>query len=334
MRFWKSAGMHLVERDESGWLTVSDDYLRAYFTRPEIHPIETSCAAEHSLFEKLMATPRAKISSSEVEAIKDGDAADNYRVILNFRDHMVKHGNIESAYAALFNAEAIAIPPVFIDQMVHLILCNILENVDDPMQMRAAELFFREQVITVGDDQLMLADQEIVELESKTDFGGLGQLLAEAGTPAREASLDVMTDENKSLYWERSDKFDMAIDFRFTQPATDALGRVIEAWIRHFLKVDTRVQTVKSIKDDAWSWHVGLDSESTKILNSLYNGEEVDEGTLFNILSLYRVEFLNPADAMDSVQGKPVYLGVAMNNDRKLVLKPQNLLTNLPLNRG
>ncbi len=334
MDFWKSAGMHLLTRDGEGWLTVTDDYLRAYFTRPEIHPVEESCPAEHQLFEKLMATPLARVLDAELEAILDTDAADNYRVILRFRDHLVKHKTIEAAYAALFQGDAISIPPVFIDQMVHLILHNILRNVDDPMRVRAAELFFREQVVTSGEDQLMLADQEIVEMQSNNGFGGLGQLLAQAGTPTREVALDVMNEENKSLYWNRSDNFDMAIDFRFTQPASDALGRVIEAWIAHFLKIETRVQTVKSIKDEAWSWHIGCDSEATRILNALYNGEEVEEDDLYKILSLYKMEFINPVDVMGSVRGKPVYLAVAMNKENKLIFKPQNLLTSLPLQRG
>lgn len=334
MDFWKSAGMHLVERDTNGWLIVTDDYLRAYFTRPEIHPIEESCPAEHALFEKLMAEPRTVVTEAELASIKDGDAADNYRVILRFRDHLVKNQTLEAAYAALFAGEPISIPPVFIDQMVHLILRNILDDVEDPMRLRAAELFFREQIITHGDDQLMLADEEIIEMQSQSGFGGLGQLLSEAGTPMREIALDVMTENNKVNYWDRSDNFDMAVDFRFTQPAPDALGRVIEAWIAHFLKIKTRIQAVKSIRDEAWSWHVGCDLESTRILNVLYEGGSVSERELFNILSLYKLEFLNPVDAMDSVQGKPVYLGVAMNDEKRLVFKPQNLLTNLPIRRA
>lgn len=333
MDFWKSAGMHLLERDGNGWLLVTDDYLRAYFTRPEIHPVEESCAAEHALFEKLMATPFAEITDAEIAAIEDKDAADNYRVILRFRDHLVKHKSLEAAYAALFSGDPISIPPVFIDQMVHLILRNILDDTEDPMRLRAAELFFREQAVTHGDDQLMLADHEIVEMQSSNGFGGLGQLLAESGTPMREVALDVMTEENKASYWKRSDNFDMAVDFRFTQPAPDALGRVIEAWIEHFLKIKTRIQAMKSIRDEAWSWHVGCDSEATRILNALYNGENVDEDELFNILALYKLEFLNPDDAMDSMRGKPVYLGVAMNGEKRLTFKPQNLLTNLPIRR-
>lgn len=334
MDFWKSAGLHLVRQDENGWLQVTEDYLRAYFTRPEIHPVEESCVNEHALFEKLMEKPFASISNEEIAAVADEDTADNYRVILNFRDHLAKNKTLEGAYAALFQGDAISVPPVFIDQMVHLILRNILAKADDPMRLRAAELFFREQAVTAGDDQLMLADQEIVEMQSQNGFGGLGQLLAEAGTPTREVALDVMTDENKALYWNRSDNFDMAIDFRFTQPAPDALGRVIEAWIYHFLKVRSRVQAVKSIRDQTWSWHIGCDAQSTRILNALYNDEPVGEDELFNILSLYKLEFLDPNDAMDSMRGKPVYLAAAMNSEKRLVFKPQNLLTNLPLQRG
>lgn len=334
MDFWKSAGMHLVKRDANGWLTVTDDYLRAYFVRPEIHPMDDSCAAEHALFEKLMREPTAAIDDAEVASIQDRDAADNYQLILRFRDHLIKHGTVEAAYAALFGDVPISIPPVFIDQMVHLIMRNILDDVEDPMRLRAAELFFREQVITHGNEQLMLADQEIVEMHSQSGFGGLGQLLAEAGTPAREITLDVMTEDNKADYWSRSDNFDMAVDFRFTQPGPDALGRVIEAWIKHFLEIETRIQSVQSIRDEAWSWHVGCDQESTRILNALYGGHTVSDDQLFNIISLYRMEFLNSSDAMASVQGKPVYLGVAMNSEKRLVFKPQNLLTNLPVQKA
>jgi len=334
MDFWKSAGLPLVKLNENGWLTVTPDYLRAYYTRPEIHPVAESCDAEHALFEKLMADPFAAVERSELDAIKDHDAADNYRVVLRFRDHLVEHGTLEQAYANLFTGGSIAIPPVFIDQMVHLILRSILRDVTDPMQLRVAELFFREQAVTIGEDEVMLADREIVDMRAEDGgFGGLGQLLADSNAPIRDVTLDVMTEENKARYWERSDSFDMAVDFRFTQPAPDALGRVIEAWILHFHQVRTRVQAVQSIRDERWSWHIGCDAEATRILNALYNGEDVSEADLHKILALYRLEFLNPDDAMDTLKGKPIYLALAMNDDRKLVFKPQNLLTNLPLQR-
>jgi len=334
MEFWKSAGLHLVTRNENGWLNVTPDYLRAYYTRPEIHPVDESCEAEHALFERLMDDPFAHVTAEDLAAIKDRDAADNYGIVLRFRDHLTEHGTLEEAYAALFNGSTIAIPPMFIDQMVHLILRSILRDVTDPMQLRAAEMFFREQAVTIGEDQLMLADQEIVEMRAQDGgLGGLGQLLAESNAPMRDVTLDVLTDENKALYWDRSDRFDTAIDFRFTQPAPDALGRVIEAWIAHFLHVRTRVHAMQSIRDEHWSWHIGCDAESTRILNALYNEDDVPESDLYRIIALYRLEFLNPEDAMDTLQGKPIYLALAMNDDKRLIFKPQNLLTNLPLQR-
>lgn len=334
MDFWKSAGLQLVTRNDKGWLNVTPDYLRAYYTRPEIHPMDDSCPAEHALFEKLMGDPYAAVSESELKAIKDADAAENYQIILAFRDHLAKHGTVEEAYATLFSGTPIGIPPMFIDQMVHLVLRSILDGVKDPFQLRAAELFFREQAVTIGEDEVMLADQEIVEMRAADGgFGSLGQLLATSNAPIRDVTLDVMTDENKELYWERSDRFDMAIDFRFTQPVQDALGRVIEAWIRHFLQVETRIQAMQSIRDEHWSWHIGCDAASTSILNALYDGEDLSEDELYKILALYRQEFLNPDDAMDTLQGKPIYLALAMNDEKRLIFKPQNLLMNLPLQR-
>ncbi len=281
-----------------------------------------------------MADPFAPVTPAELEAIADPDAADNYRIVLGFRDHLAAHGTIEESYATLFSGGMISIPPMFIDQMVHLILRSILEDVTDPMQLRAAELFFREQTVTIGDDELMLADHEIVDMRAKeNDKGILAQLLADPTSAGRDVSLDVLTEENKTQYWARSDRFDMAVDFRFTEPVQDALGRVIEAWIAHFLHVETRVEAMQSIRDENWSWHIGCDAESTRILNALYNDEDVSEDDLYKIIALYRLEFLNPEDAMDTLKGKPVYLGLAMNDESNLIFKPQNLLTNLPLRR-
>jgi hypothetical protein len=46
---------------------------------------------------------------------------------------------------------------------------------------------------------------------------------------------------------------------------------------------------------------------------------------------LSKLRFDNPQDMRADVQGKPVYLGLAMNEQGLLKLKPQNLLLNLPL---
>jgi hypothetical protein len=105
--------------------------------------------------------------------------------VLAFRDVLMGAGTIEGAYLRLVRQPKIAIPPVFMDQMVHLILRNVLDDCTDPMRLRAAELFFREQSASVDDGRLMLADEEIVEMHARAGTEtGLGQLLAETARPS------------------------------------------------------------------------------------------------------------------------------------------------------
>ena len=56
--FWKHCGYHLLSRDSAGRLVVTDDFLRAYLTRPELALVPESCANERSLYEALMEEPR------------------------------------------------------------------------------------------------------------------------------------------------------------------------------------------------------------------------------------------------------------------------------------
>jgi hypothetical protein len=48
-------------------------------------------------------------------------------------------------------------------------------------------------------------------------------------------------------------------------------------------------------------------------------------------VALYRLEFRDPGDVVPQMAGRPVYLGLACRPDRTLKVKPQNLVTNLPL---
>jgi hypothetical protein len=50
-------------------------------------------------------------------------------------------------------------------------------------------------------------------------------------------------------------------------------------------------------------------------------------------LSLFRLEFEDPGLMRPDIAGRPVYLALAMTAERKVRLKPQNLLVNLPLAR-
>src|SRR5438105_2842924 len=161
--FWRSSGFPLLRRDDSGHLRVTDDFLRAYLVRPELLPSEDSCAAEIALHDALLAEPRREIDEARLTALADPDARDNYRIVLRFRDRLVAGGTLEAAYLELFRGGAVDLPPLFVDHLVHAILRNLLDGADDPFRLRAAELLFRSQRVSLGEGAVMLADEEIVE---------------------------------------------------------------------------------------------------------------------------------------------------------------------------
>jgi hypothetical protein len=330
--FWKSAGMHLLELDAEGRLMVTPQFLLAYYTRPEIHPLDSSCAEEIGLHDDLLADPFRPIEEERLQWIRDRDAADNYRMLLTYRDLLLKARTIEGAYLELMRSGRVAIPPLFIDQMVHLIVRNILKDTTDPIRLRAGEIFFREQTVSTEDGRVLLADEEIVGVRAQASREtGSGQLLASPRTAMRTIELDVLGEHNKDIYWARSDRFDTVVDFRFEQPAPEAFARVVEGWLWHLLKLEVRVEPRPRIDDSDWRWHIGLDREATRILNALYEGQALSINDMDRIVGLFRMRICDERAAIDRVKGKPIYLGLAMTADKRLKLKPQNLLTNLPL---
>jgi hypothetical protein len=341
--FWLTSGFHLLRRDAAGKLTVTDDFLRAYLARPEMRPVEESCAAERALHAGLMADPRQPVSPSALAGLADADARENYAVLLRFRDALLAHETIEACYLAQVR-DGVAVAPLFIGQLAHVILRNILDGCAEPLRVRAAELLFRAQMVKIDEGSIKLADEETVEMYAARRHAGApgdaalglgpGNLLATEGGQAREIALDVLSRETAIVYWERSDLFDTVLEVGFTQPGLDALCRVLEAWLGHFLGVAATIHPVQEVRDERWSWHVGLDSEASAILNDLYNGVDVEEARRGRLLSLFRLEFRDAGDVRPDMAGKPIYLGMAMTANNKLYLKPQNLLVNLPLARG
>jgi hypothetical protein len=79
------------------------------------------------------------------------------------------------------------------------------------------------------------------------------------------------------------------------------------------------------------SWYVGLDADGTRIGDALWNGEPLDDAMQARVVGLFCLTFRDPGVAMDKVKGEPVYLILAMDQDKVLRLKPQNLVTGLPI---
>lgn len=330
--FWRSSGWELLDRREDGRHLVSDDFLRAYLLRPELRPVEESCAAERGLHAALLEQPRRPITPVTLLALQDRDARENYEVFARFRDHLLRHATLEETYLALVLDDHARVPALFVDQLVHAILRGVLDDCRDGLRLRAAECLFRTQAVTIRDGAVLLADGETVELHARSGgLGGMGRLLIEAGAPVRQVELEVLNEENAAGYFGRSDRFDTVLDVSFTRPGLDALCRVLEAWVRHILRIDVSIQPLRSVRDQRWRWHVGLDAEASSILNDLYAGLELSEERLARMLSLFRLAFRDNSVVRPTLRGYPVYLGMAQDERRQLRLKPQNLLVNLPL---
>jgi hypothetical protein len=331
--FWRNSGFHLLERDAAGRLAITDDFLHAYYLRPEIHPVEESGERELALHASLMTDPRRSVAENEILEVEDEDARHNYRILLGFRERLLAAGTVEGAYMTLFKG-AIDVPPMFIDQLVHVVMRNILDSTDDGLQARAAELFFRSQKASLQDGHVMVADHETVEMHAAgSRYGSIGRLIVEAQGSLGAANLDVLERANAALYWSRESKHDTVVSLTYGRPALDAFARVIELWIAHFLNLAVRVRPVRRIEEPHWAWHVGLDAESTAILNELWAGREVDPGRMRNILALFALHFDDPAAMRADIAGRAVYL--ALSADEGVVrMKPQNLLLNLPLHEA
>src|SRR5437870_5647519 len=242
--FWISCGHHLLDRNDSGGLVVTDEFLKAYFARPGLMPPEDACAVEQRLHRELLAAPRRAVSPSEVTEIADSDARENWQFVLAFRDLLLKHTTLEAAYLALIRAGPVQLPPLFVNQLVHVILRNALDGCEDPFVLRAAELFFRLQRIMLHEQSLLLGDDEIIGGLKMTPVLSLMSML---GAPT-ETQIDVLDPDNADHYWHRSDQFDMGLDLTAGTRGPAALAQAMTRWISHLLGIDVAIEPVARLR--------------------------------------------------------------------------------------
>jgi hypothetical protein len=141
----------------------------------------------------------------------------------------------------------------------------------------------------------------------------------------------VLNEVNAETYWERSDLFDMALDLTAGRRGLDALGNVIQRWITHLLSIDVELEALTEATDVNLVWYVGLDAEATSIGDALWNDEELEQAARERIIGLYRLTLRDAEIVLDKARGEPIYLILAMTPDRMLRMKPQNLVTGLPI---
>ncbi|MDP1686949.1 MAG: DUF6352 family protein [Hydrogenophaga sp.] len=354
---WTPCGFDHLTRNPRGWLVPTDEYWRLWLQRPELALVEESCAAEQALHASLMDAPTRAVAPHELDAFEDDDARANHRLFLGFRDAVMSAGSLEAAYAGFFKAGSVQIPPLFLDLVVQALVCNLLDGVDGldgAWQWRAAEMLFRRQRVRVQDGRVLSGDSDVLDMLNETGgLGAVGRLLMQSGAAIPEVNIEVLSDDNAARYLQSragNGRFNFVLDLTHeiqrelshgltltmnrSQSGLKALALVLQKWVRHFHGVVVQVQPEARVDDEAWRWHVGLDVESTALLNDLYRGNEVAPERQQRLISLFRLTFDDPQDMQLDVRGKPVYLGLAMNTEGLLKIKPQNLLLNLPLARS
>jgi hypothetical protein len=325
--FWHSCGHHFLDRDESGGYVVTDDFLKIYLARPELIPPPEACSAERNLHAALIADPRRTVAASDMMEIADNDARENWELLIGFRDHLLRHKTLEAAYIDLMRRGVGKTPPLFINQLVHLILRNALDDVADPHILRAAEMFFRTQRVTLHDGSLIAADEETIAGGGEAPASPLVSML---GLPP-DAAIEVLNDNNAGSYWERSDRFDMALDLSGGRAGLAALAKAMERWVEHLLGFAVAIEPLTELRNAPLSWYVGLDTDATQIGNALWQGDELDENAMARVVGLFRLSFRDPGLMLDKVRGEPIYLVLAMSSEHLIRMKPQNLVTGLPV---
>jgi Family of unknown function (DUF6352) len=326
--FWLSCGHHLLDRGDDGGLIVTDEFLKAYLARPEIAPPQDACAVERALHLALLKDPRQPVEPRQIAAIDDADARENWELMISWRDHLVRHATLEAAYLKIVRQD-LQFPRIFIDQLVQVILRNILDDCDDVFVLRAAELLFRTQRLTSYEGSLVAADEEAIPGSSARPLSPLVAML-QLSAPAE---VDVLSEANAAQYWQRSDAFDMALDLTGGRRGLAALGDVVTRWVRHLLAVDVEIDPVTELRDARLTWYVGLDANATRIGDALWNGDELDQAARRLVVGLFRMTFADEAEIVEQARGAPTYLIAAMSVDQTLRLKPQNLITGLPVLR-
>ena len=346
--FWPSSGFEQLQRNARGWLQPTDDYLRLFLQRPELALVPESCPNEIKLHAALQAEPGRAVGLVELAAIKDADARESYTLFVNFRNELLAAGSLEACYLGLFRRGVMGVPPLFLDLLAQAIVRNVLHDSTDAYEVRAGEMLFRPQRLTIEQGQILAGDQSVLDMLNDTGgLGDIGRLLAEAKAPMREVRVQVLSDSNAPDYWRAGERYNFLLDLTHevnndlshglvltmtrARSGLTALARVLEKWVLHLLGVAVRIRPLQKIDDAAWRWHVGLDIHATALLNDLYEERPVEDDRMQRLLSLFRLEFSNPQEMRADVAGKPVYLGLMMSPTRELRLKPQNLLLNLPL---
>ncbi|MCA0399361.1 MAG: DUF6352 family protein [Proteobacteria bacterium] len=326
--FWVSSGHHLVDRSEGGGLVVTDAFLSAYLARPELMPPDEACPVERGLHAELLANPRMLVAQEALALVADADARENFALFLAFRDRLLIHPTLESAWLSLARHGAGNTPPLFLQHLTHLIARNAFDDVADARVLRAAECFWRPQRVTFHEGAVLLADEETIAGHEHARTHS--PLMSMLGGPA-VSELEILTDENTQSYHGRSDAYDLVYDLTHPDRGRQALGEAMAILTRHLLGFSPDYHPVEALDEARVTWFLSLDSDGTTFGNRIWAGEALEEAERGRVLALFSFTLPDHPRIMEEKRGREAFAIMGSTADRMLRIKPQNLIAGLPL---
>jgi hypothetical protein len=172
-----------------------------------------------------------------VTAIADADARENWEKMIAWRDHLVKHRTLEAAYLEIIRRN-IKFPHILMGQLVQAVLRNVLDDCGMPSCCVPPRCYFRPQKLVMQEGSVTAIDEET---ESLLDTRPPSPLIALLRLPAT-TEVDLFNDTTAGSYWERSDRFDVALDLTAGRRGLAGLGDVIMRWLSHLLAIDVAIE--------------------------------------------------------------------------------------------
>ena len=147
-------------------------------------------------------------------------------MLIAFRDHLLRHQTLEAAYIDLVRArhwqDATAVRQSARAR-------DLAQRARRRGRRRACcappRCFSARSASTLHEGSLVAADEETMSGSTPSPVSPLVSML---GLPA-EAEIDIMNDDNAETYWERSDRFDMALDLTAGRAGLAALAEAMRA---------------------------------------------------------------------------------------------------------
>ena len=124
-------------------------------------------------------------------------------------------------------------------QLVQAILRNALDDCEDAFVLRAAEMFFRPQKLAF---RRRAPSPRSTKRPSCSSAASLHRRWLRCSVCRRSPKSTGSTTQTADAYWERSDRFDTALELTATGRGSAALGEVIARWLSHLLAIDVAVE--------------------------------------------------------------------------------------------